>query len=125
MTKYSPIWASFMRNIRKAKGLTLIEMAQRLQCTPQYVYELEKGRLPSDSFVISAAKALEEDSIEWYQIYLMSRAETVNLDPSQVFSSKQNPFNDIPIELRSILSQLIRDRKLYQKAISMLKLLVE
>lgn len=126
MTYYSPlIWGSFIRNVRKSRGWTLQKMAEMCQCHYQYILDQEKGRLPDIGWVVKTAKLLGEDPEEWLRVYLEAKVDAVNYDPARIFSEKKHPLRDIPPELRAVLSTILRNGKLYQKALNMLKLLVE
>jgi transcriptional regulator with XRE-family HTH domain len=50
----------YIENSRKQKGLSKSELARRLSITPQYMADIEKGRMiPSEEKIEKLVKALE------------------------------------------------------------------
>lgn len=62
--------------LRKARGLSLTDIADKLGVTKQAVYHWEDGGLPSDQYQRPLAKML---GVEWSVIFTPSPRRTVDL----------------------------------------------
>jgi transcriptional regulator with XRE-family HTH domain len=62
-------FGTFIERSRKSKGLSKSELARRLCITPQYMADIEKGRMiPSEEKIEKLVKALELNEREAFKL---------------------------------------------------------
>ena len=63
-------WCENMRDIRKEKGITQVELAENLSVTQSYISQIERGYIdnPTIKTLMQIADALDADILEFFAI---------------------------------------------------------
>lgn len=69
---------SYLKEARKARGLTQGQVALRLKCTPQYVFNYEKGLPISDKHLKTLIPVLELNKDELVRLLTEEVLQKVN-----------------------------------------------
>lgn len=131
MTHYSVIWANFVREKRKQRNMSILDFAAACNLHYNYIFQFERGRLPSLDVVLQMAKALNEDPSEWLATYVVayldSRGEldAIRITPQNFSKFIRDHTTSIPPELMAALLKIRNNDKLLNAAARILNTLVE
>lgn len=86
-----------MKALRKDRKMSGIEVAKRLDITPQYYYDIEKGERRLTTEIAARLADILETTVD----YLIGKAETNNYhldNKKSPYSHEESELADIPIE---------------------------
>jgi len=130
MTLYSTRWASFIRGKRTRYNLSLAEFAMMTGVHPQYISQMERGRVPTWETVREMWENFhkrfpQEDISDWFINWADAHLEDLNLSVDQIIHPENKAPNFLPIELESSLRRILTNRKIYPIAVRILAALAE